>query len=54
MTLFRQDGLWVELHTFNGKFFMFNAHDFIDIAIIIIGPRGDFKTIWQTGLIRYQ
>lgn len=50
MPVFGQDGFRMELYAFNVQGFMAHPHDFVDVAIFVLRPGGDFKAARQGGL----
>ena len=54
MTVFSKNGLGMKLHTFNRQLLVPDAHDLIDLTILVLGPGGNLKTIRQGVLVDYQ
>lgn len=50
MPMFRQDGFGVELYAFNIEGKVPYAHDFVDVALLVLCPGGYFQAIRQSGL----
>ena len=54
MPMFSEDRFGVELHAFYIQGFMSYPHDFVDVALRVLGPGGDFQAIRQAGLFDNQ
>ena len=54
MAVFGQNRFGMELYAFNRQGFMTEPHDFIETAIGILRPGGDFKTIRQGFAFNHQ
>src|SRR5690606_34010367 len=52
--VFSEDGLGMELHTFDRQAAVAHAHDLLDAAIGIFGPCSDFEAVGQAFLLDHQ
>ncbi len=54
MPMFGQNGFGMKLHPFNRERFMPHPHNFVEAAVFILRPGGDFQTIGQSVLLNHQ